>query len=231
MDSATRRETPQALGSTSGTTSDPDFSRFSCRKSLWKSASSHKTQDAFRQPETRPISQDQLAAEIKGIYIGLVMVEAKCIEIDNRVEEGQALLNEKQWQVLIVLHRALLHEHYDFFRASQHRSASSALRRLATKYAMPARMWRHGMHSFLELVRHKLAGRSPTRAAAHIQVAQPPQSEMHTEWRIRGSSGELRIDALADTGASINAISLLEMKRLGLTFETNTTAAKKSPPS
>ncbi|KAF4987736.1 hypothetical protein FDECE_15319, partial [Fusarium decemcellulare] len=34
----------------------------------------------MRQPETRPISQDQLVAEVKGIYAGLVMVETKCIE-------------------------------------------------------------------------------------------------------------------------------------------------------
>src|SRR5271170_2392184 len=52
--------------------------------------------------------------------------------------------------------RPLLHEHHDFFLASQHPSASHALRRLATKYAMPARMWRHGIHSFLELLRHRL---------------------------------------------------------------------------
>ena len=31
------------------------------------------------EPETRPISQQQLVAEVKGIYAGLVMVEAKCI--------------------------------------------------------------------------------------------------------------------------------------------------------
>jgi len=36
------------------------------------------------QPETRPISQEQLVAEVKGIYAGLVMVEAKCIEVDNK---------------------------------------------------------------------------------------------------------------------------------------------------
>ncbi len=35
----------------------------------------------FKQPETRPISQDQLVAEVKGIYAGLVMVESKCIEV------------------------------------------------------------------------------------------------------------------------------------------------------
>ncbi len=118
--------------------------------------------DIIRQPETRPISQEQLVAEVKGIYAGLVMVEAKCIEVDNnqvilaQAEESQPKLNNEQWQALIALHRTLLHEHHDFFLASQHPSASPALRRLASKYAMPARMWRHGIHSFLELLRHRL---------------------------------------------------------------------------
>jgi hypothetical protein len=114
------------------------------------------------QPETRPISQEQLVAEVKGIYAGLVMVEAKCIEVDNKQaglaqgDSSQPKLNNEQWQALIALHRTLLHEHHDFFLASQHPSASLALRRLASKYAMPARMWRHGIHSFLELLRHRL---------------------------------------------------------------------------
>src|SRR5213078_2329412 len=69
---------------------------------------------------------------------------------------AQPKLNNEQWQALIALHRTLLHEHHDFFLASQHPSASPALRRLASKYAMPARMWRHGIHSFLELLRHRL---------------------------------------------------------------------------
>lgn len=121
------------------------------------------TYDIILQPETRPISQEQLVAEVKGIYAGLVMVEAKCIEVDNKQAtlaqadlSGQPKLNNEQWQALIALHRTLLHEHHDFFLASQHPSASPALRRLASKYAMPARMWRHGIHSFLELLRHRL---------------------------------------------------------------------------
>ena len=119
--------------------------------------------DIIRQPETRPISQEQLVAEVKGIYAGLVMVEAKCIEVVNKqamlaqADPGsQPKLNNEQWQALIALHRTLLHEHHDFFLASQHPSASVALRKLASKYAMPARMWRHGIHSFLELLRHRL---------------------------------------------------------------------------
>ncbi|KAK0632258.1 hypothetical protein B0T14DRAFT_559970 [Immersiella caudata] len=122
--------------------------------------SEESSTELIKQPETRPISQEQLVAEVKGIYAGLVMVENKCIEVDNaqntQNDPNNTKLNNEQWQALIALHRTLLHEHHDFFLASQHPSASPALRRLASKYAMPARMWRHGIHSFLELLRHRL---------------------------------------------------------------------------
>ena len=114
--------------------------------------------------ESSPISHEQLVVEVKGIYAGLVMVEAKCIDIDERqstaLQEKNATkrtnLRNDQWQSLIALHKTLLHEHHDFFLASQLPSASPALSRLATKYSMPARMWRHGIHGFLEVLRHKL---------------------------------------------------------------------------
>ncbi|KAK8160649.1 hypothetical protein IWX90DRAFT_488124 [Phyllosticta citrichinensis] len=116
------------------------------------------------QPDSRPISQEQLAAEVKSIYAGLTMVESKCIHVDKAqaqaerdpVSGRQPPLAPDYWQALIALHRTLLNEHHDFFLASQHPSASPALRRLAAKYSMPARMWKHGIHSFLELLRHRL---------------------------------------------------------------------------
>ena len=116
------------------------------------------------QPDTRPISHEQLVVEVKGIYAGLVMVEAKCIDIDERQSAAaqekdsskRTELKNDQWQSLIALHKQLLHEHHDFFLASQHPSASPALSRLAAKYSMPARMWRHGIHAFLEVLRHRL---------------------------------------------------------------------------
>lgn len=111
------------------------------------------------QPETRPISHDQLVVEVKGIYAGLVMVEAKCIDVDEKQSHEnsrQNKLSNEQWQALIALHKTLLHEHHDFFLASQHPSASPALSRLAAKYSMPSRMWRHGIHAFLEVLRHRL---------------------------------------------------------------------------
>ena len=116
------------------------------------------------QPETRPISHDQLVVEVKGIYAGLFMVEIKCIDVDDKQTQAalekdpsrQTKLTPEQWQALIALHKTLLHEHHDFFLASQHPSASPALSRLAAKYSMPARMWRHGIHAFLEVLRHRL---------------------------------------------------------------------------
>ena len=116
------------------------------------------------QPETRPISYDQLVIEVKGIYAGLVMVESKCIDIDEKQSAAaqekdpakKTTLENEQWQSLIALHKQLLHEHHDFLLASQHPSASPALSKLASKYSMPARMWRHGIHAFLEILRHRL---------------------------------------------------------------------------
>ncbi|KAJ4298131.1 hypothetical protein N0V90_006030 [Kalmusia sp. IMI 367209] len=115
------------------------------------------------QPDSRPISQEQLASEVKSIYAGLTMVETKCIHVDRAqaaaLQDGSdptSRLASDHWQALIALHKTLLHEHHDFFLASQHPSASPALRRLAAKYSMPARMWKHGIHSFLELLRRRL---------------------------------------------------------------------------
>ena len=108
------------------------------------------------QPEFSPISQEQLAAEVKGIYAGLVMVEAKCIHIDSqKASQQNDELSTEQWQALVALHRTLLYEHHDFLMATQHPSANPALLGLATKYQMPARMWKHGIHAFLEVLRHR----------------------------------------------------------------------------
>jgi hypothetical protein len=119
--------------------------------------------DMLMQPDSRPISQEQLAAEVKSIYAGLTMVESKCIHVDKaqaaamrNADKSKPKLADDHWQALIALHRTLLHEHHDFFLASQHPSASPALRRLASKYSMPSRMWKHGIHSFLELLRFRL---------------------------------------------------------------------------
>lgn len=82
------------------------------------------------------------------------MVEARCIELD-RFAWGPNISNG-DWRALIALHKHLLHEHYDFFMATDHSSADSRLRNLAANRSMPGRMWCHGIHSFLEILRNRL---------------------------------------------------------------------------
>ncbi|PNP60576.1 hypothetical protein FNYG_14679 [Fusarium nygamai] len=71
----------------------------------------------MRQPETRPISQEELVAEVKGIYAGLIMVETKCIEVD-KAHSTEGRLTPEEWQQLIAFHRKLLHEDDDPFNIS-----------------------------------------------------------------------------------------------------------------
>jgi hypothetical protein len=108
------------------------------------------------QLELSPISQEQLAAEVKGIYAGLVMVETKCINIDaQKASQSHEELSTEQWQAFVALHRTLLYEHHEFLMATQYPSANPALIGLAQKYSMPARMWKHGIQAFLEVLRHR----------------------------------------------------------------------------
>ena len=90
------------------------------------------------QPETRPISHEQLIIEVKAIYAGLVMVEAKCIEIDEQrsaaAQEKDLLkklhLKNDQWSSVVAYHRQLVAEHHDFFLASQNPLTSPELSKL-----------------------------------------------------------------------------------------------------
>ncbi len=81
------------------------------------------------------------------------MVETKCIHVDRAQATAaqDAMTADTHWEALVALHRTLLHEHHDFFLATQHPSASPALRRLAVKYGMPGRMWRNGIRSVLDI--------------------------------------------------------------------------------
>lgn len=145
MDTSSRRQTPIATSQRlMGDLGAPDYL-------------------IIRQLEAIPISEKQLVAEVKGIYAAIQILEETCIEMDNKLAtstmdntSSRSKLNNKQWQALVTLHRKLIHEHHEFFSASQHPSASPALRLVPSHYAMSVRMWRHGIHPFLELLRRYL---------------------------------------------------------------------------
>jgi hypothetical protein len=96
--------------------------------------------DLISQSEARPTSRERLDSEVESIYAGLRMVGRKCLQIywtqaSLPVSNRDSKSASDRWQVLIVLHRSLLHQHHDFFMAAQHPSASPALRHLASRYS------------------------------------------------------------------------------------------------
>ena len=42
-----------------------------------------------KEQESRPVSRDQLVVEVKGSCAVLVMVEAKCIEVDGKQDDSE----------------------------------------------------------------------------------------------------------------------------------------------
>ena len=84
------------------------------------------------------------------------MTDTKCIQDEKKKTYIRMRKDAKTVcrKILIALHRTLLHEHHDFFLASQHPSASTAVLDRIMKYPMPARMWKRGIHSFPGLLLH-----------------------------------------------------------------------------
>ncbi|KAM3076867.1 hypothetical protein ACMFMG_003664 [Clarireedia jacksonii] len=76
----------------SSTSSD----RSSTRHEHPKKERHQKTQSP--QPETWPISQEQLDAQSTTIHIGLLMVEAKCIKVDEKLRFAASHTPNQQWQ-------------------------------------------------------------------------------------------------------------------------------------
>ncbi|EAW16717.1 uncharacterized protein NFIA_060730 [Aspergillus fischeri NRRL 181] len=103
-------------------------------------------------PQPDPMTTDELIT----IYVQLMRVESKCKEIREAESDSRAPFDNKKWQGLVNLHQILVQEHHEFFRASQHLTTSHVLRRLPEIHATPMRLWRYSIHSFLELLRHRL---------------------------------------------------------------------------
>lgn len=117
----------------------------------------------IREVKPRPISHAQLLYKVEQIYAGLCQLEARCIEVDRQYVAAMETHSAKrtelechQWHALISLHEMLIHEHIDFFLVIPHPDASPTLTRLGANYGMPERLWRHGIHAFLEVFRTRL---------------------------------------------------------------------------
>ena len=70
-------------------------------------------------------------------------------------EHHDFLMATRHYFLTATQHDFLYYDHHDFLLATRYPSAIPALRGLAAKYLMPVRMWKHGIHAFLELLRHR----------------------------------------------------------------------------
>ena len=125
----------------------------------------------IRQLKSNPISQDQLAAEVRNIYNRLVELDTKCRMVHAALKANpHRQLAPEQWQTLVKLHRTLMHEHCDFLMASQRPSATPSLLGLAETYNTPSRLWYHGIGPFLVVLHQRRPG-SQDYAVWFIRVA------------------------------------------------------------
>jgi hypothetical protein len=114
-----------------------------------------------RTPKFTPISQEQLATKVEGIYAGLVQTETECTDAVAKFNKDAQKAcphdesSKTQWTYLFELHRKLLDVHNDFLMATQHPSANPVLLGLAIKHSTSARMQKHGIYEFLKFLKHR----------------------------------------------------------------------------
>ena len=102
------------------------------------------------------------------------MLEDGCIQ-EHLKQEKLAKYNNDQYQTLLDLYTALLHEYEDFlYFATQHLSATPATRRLPKEYNLPARLWSHGIQGLLTI----LYSRSPASLDYVVVFIQTAYSTM-----------------------------------------------------
>ncbi|KAH8798345.1 hypothetical protein F5884DRAFT_825462 [Xylogone sp. PMI_703] len=127
------------------------------------------------QPEARLITLEQLIAGTNNIYERLKMVEAKCIEIKLKQDATEDLNSTIQ----LSLHRTLLDGS------------------LSSEYAIPTRMWEHGIRALVQLLEKQLP-RSSERMFSFLHFA---NSMMALLYETVPAFEDVWIERLGDLGS------------------------------
>jgi hypothetical protein len=143
---------------------DPVYGDSKGRPDSSRNLSAESVTEFKLQLEAVEILPEDLVKDAEGIYAGLVMVEENCIQVVLKLATlalkaapgpPPKMANE-QYKALGEMHIALLKEHVDLFLASQHPIAPFALQSLTKNNEMLTRLWCHGIHSLLEVLRDRL---------------------------------------------------------------------------
>ena len=123
------------------------------------------TCDIAPQLKSRYIRHEYLVSEVKDIYEGLLMLEKKCIEVDEKHAKPRSANSENPLNLrlsshrcldLINLHRCQLFEIYSIVVASYHPAAEPSLYDFVSEQKLPTRMFRHGIQPLSDILRDHL---------------------------------------------------------------------------
>ena len=165
------------------------------------------------QPETRPISHEALVIEVRGICAGLVMVEAKCVDIDERQAELSRSTSQDPTKLTapsaIRVHRKA--EQGDAGRTDDLKQRGPPPK---VKLGESERLGINERQSV------KSQEQEPPKKS-HPTDYQYPTGIRKTKLGLAGFANGSKISAMADTGSQKNIISASFVAKLGLNIKTS----------
>ncbi|PYI28802.1 hypothetical protein BP00DRAFT_250831 [Aspergillus indologenus CBS 114.80] len=120
--------------------------------------SARQLSEEQRLPEvgTATTEEEMIINDIQMIYAGLDMCEKVAIRYDEQFSTMDTVASQDQLEKLTQVHLTLVSEQHDFFRACSDPAAGPSVKSLPDAYMMPTRLWRYGIHDYLEMMRHQL---------------------------------------------------------------------------
>ncbi|KFZ18754.1 hypothetical protein V501_01017 [Pseudogymnoascus sp. VKM F-4519 (FW-2642)] len=140
------------------------------------------TKQEMAPPTVHPISREKHVALIQETYSSLVIHETYCIqEYERRIQlrkdtppESRPQLKDEECRDLIARYKSLLLTHVDFLMACHSPYATPKMRPLPSKHEIPGRLWRHAIHSLLEILRDS----HPTALVDFIDMVHPIMTDL-----------------------------------------------------
>ncbi|KZL84051.1 hypothetical protein CI238_13367 [Colletotrichum incanum] len=139
--------------------------------------------------------KEELIANLTAKYEKLNRTEYDC-QTRLRSEEIPELADE-QMQGFMAQQEKLLREHYDFFLTSQHSLASKLIQNLPITFAMPSRLWNHGIQEFLDLLRGNLPA-SMKHMLSFIYLTYPMMLSLYELYKEAPTFKSIWIECLGD---------------------------------
>lgn len=102
------------------------------------------------------IGSQQIRAETQNLYLEFAQLEAYCTELTKPHVKHNTQLSDAECKRLVAFHKQFLHTAHDLLLAAQYPSSDQKLKSLPREKGIAIRVWKHGIHTILEIFRHRL---------------------------------------------------------------------------